>query len=314
MNRRDWVEMMYGNTMDVVASTIRAGITVPPGKKLVVCDLSSIEARVLGWMSGCQRINNIFASGRDTYRDFASHWFGIPYEEVTKEQRRISKPPDLGCGYQLSGATLIEYAAGMGVDMTGKQAKEAVTLWRSLNHEVPTMWQWFVDACKHVIQYNSVATGYRVTISRDEQFLFIQLPSDRKIYYYQPLIEPRTIKTKDPETGETRTWQTHSVTYMGMNQHSHKWERISTHGGKITENIDQAIARDILALGIGKSEQEPLNEVVGHVHDEIITLCDEANAEEGLRRLEAYMAAPVEWAPGLMLGASGYIADRYRKE
>jgi len=247
MNKRDWVEMLYGNTMDVVASTIRAGITAPPGKMLVVSDLASIESRVLGWVSGCQRINKLFEQGYDTYRAFAAAWFEIPYDDVTKAQRTLSKPPDLGCGYQLSGGTLIEYAAGMGIEMTGKQAKEAVALWRSLNPEVPAMWQWLVDACKHVIQYNSTAAGYRVTIERDDQFLFILLPSGRKLYYYQPHIEPRTIKFKDPETGEERSWDTMSVTYMGMNQKSHKWERISTHGGKITENIVQATARDVLA-------------------------------------------------------------------
>ena len=234
--------------MDVVASTIRAGITAPPGKKLVVCDLSSIESRVLGWLCNCRYINETFAAGRDTYTVFASDWFHVVYELITKAQRTLSKPPVLGCGYGLSAGTLVDYAANMGVEMSGKEAKEAVALWRSLHPEVLAMWDWYAEACKYVIMNpTQQAEGYRVRIHCDEQMLMITLPSGRNLYYYQPMIEPRLIKTKDPETDETREWETMSVTYMGMNQHSHKWSRISTHCGRITENIDQAVSRDILA-------------------------------------------------------------------
>ncbi len=302
------------SVMDVVASTVRAGITAPPGKMLVVSDLSSIESRVLGWTAGCTRINNIFAEGKDTYKDFATEMFHCSYDEVTKAQRTLAKPAVLGCGYQLGAAGLVRYADSMGIEMTGKEAKHAVKTFRTVYWEVAEMWQWLVDACKHVIEGGGTFTGYAVTISRDDQFMFITLPSGRRLHYYQPQVQPKTITILDPETGEERKWETEAVTYMGKHEETFKWWRISTHGGKITENIVQAIARDILAEGLRLAEADPLLELVGHVHDEAISLADEANAEEALRRQNEYLSRPVPWAPGLLLGAEGYIAKRYRKE
>jgi len=247
MNRRDWVALSYSNPMDVVASTIRAGIKAPPGKKLVVCDLGSIESRVLGWMSGCKRINNIFAEGKDTYKDFATDLYQIGYDEVTKEQRTFCKPPVLGCGYRLGAKGLVDYAAKYQVTMTGKEAAKAVRTFRNAYWEVAEMWSWFDDACRECVTTGRQYEGHRVIVWRDDQFMHIRLPSGRDLHYYQPLVQPRTITITDPETGEERKWETMAVTYMGMDTFTHQWKRISTHGGKIVENIDQAISRDILA-------------------------------------------------------------------
>ena len=235
------------SVMDVVASTVRAGITAPPGKMLVVSDLSSIESRVLGWMSGCIRINNIFAEGKDTYKDFATEMFHCSYDEVTKAQRTLAKPAVLGCGYQLGANGLVKYAAKYDIEMSGKEAKHAVKTFRIVYWEVAVMWEELTAACKGVIEHGGMYTGYKVTISRDDQFLFITLPSGRNLHYYQPQVQPKTITIVDPETGEERKWETEAVTYMGKHEETFKWWRISTHGGKITENIVQAIARDILA-------------------------------------------------------------------
>lgn len=312
---REWVTLMHSNTMDVVASCIRSGITAPPGKKLVVCDLSSIESRWLGWMASCERINGLFAAGKDTYRDFASHFYGIGYDEVTKEQRTQMKPPELGCGYMLGDNGLVKYADSMGVTMPKREAKAAIRLWRSLNHEVPTMWEWLADAVASVVDTGVMLQGYTVTLFRDDNFLFIQLPSGRKLAYYKPQIRIVTVKKVDAETGEESYFDTSALTYMSQNQTTRKWERMAAHPGKITENIDQAGSRDILRDGLMESElHEPLLEVVGHTHDEIICLSDEAAADEALARLTAIMSRTPTWAPGLLLGAAGYVADRYRKE
>lgn len=247
MNKRDWIEALYGNVMDVNASTIRAGIAAPEGKMLVVSDLASIESRVLGWMSGCARMNNIFAEGKDTYVDFAQEMFHCRYDQVTKKQRTTAKPAVLGCGYRLGADGLMRYADSIHVKMTKQEAKHAVKTFRSVYREIPIMWSWLTETCKEVIRTGWVANGYTVSIHRDDQFLFIRLPSGRNLHYYQPHIEPRTITIIDEETGEERKWETMAVTYMGKDQYTHKWARISTHGGKTTENIVQAIARDILA-------------------------------------------------------------------
>ena len=310
----EWVRMLYGNVMDVVASCIRAGIAAPKGKKLVVCDLGSIESRKLGWASGCKRINKIFEEGKDTYKDFAQDFYHKPYDEITKEERTFCKPPVLGCGYRLGAGGLVKYAEGMGVEMSGKDAKKAVRTFRNSYPEVEEMWRWLDDATKQCVRYGITYEGYSIRIRRDDQFMFIDLPSGRSLAYYQPLVEPRTIKIPDPETGEEREWHTEAVTYMGMNQFNHQWSRISSHGGKFTENFDQAESRDVLSEGMRLAENNPLLEVVGHVHDEIICLADEANSEVSLQCLNADMVVVPEYTPGLLLAAEGYIADRYRKE
>lgn len=251
MNPRDWVELMHDNVMDVVASTVRAGITAPPGKMLVVSDLSSIESRVLGWMSDCHWINSTFAEGKDTYRKFGMEIFHKEYDEITKQERNFCKPPVLGCGYMLGATGLIRYADSMGVEMTGKEAKHAVRTFRGLCPEISDtdngMWKHLINMCKVVTETGTTLSGYKVTISRDNQFLFITLPSGRNLHYYQPQVQPKTITIVDPETGEERKWETEAVTYMGKHEETFKWCRISTHGGKLTENIVQGISRDILA-------------------------------------------------------------------
>jgi len=292
-------------TLDHLSQLIRCAITAPPGKALVVCDLSSIESRILGWMSGCQRINRIFEQGKDTYRDFATEAFGVPYDEVTKEQRTFSKPPVLGCGYQLGGPGLVEYADGMGVSLELHQAEHLVEVWRRLYPEVVRMWYDLLDACKRVVQGElSYYEGYSVRIYRDEWFMFIDLPSGRTLAYAQPAVLDRV----PPWGGPPRP----TLTYMGMSQHTRKWERLSTHGGKIVENIDQAIARDVLAHGMRNVDSDGYPIVV-HVHDELVCEVDERRCEEALWFVQDAMASTPDWAPGLKLEAHGFITKRYRK-
>lgn len=251
MNAHNWVKLLYGDVMGVVASTVRGGITAPPGKKLVVSDLASIESRVLGWVSGCKWINDIFANGKDTYRTFATELFHCAYDEVTKEQRNYSKPPFLGCGYRLAGKGLMKYAEDMGVTMSGKEAKTAVRIFREKTPEISDprvgLWAWLDQATKKVVTTGGRAEGFHLSMWRDEQFLIIKLPSRRLLYYYQPWVEKKTITITDPETNEEREWTTPTVTYMGQHTKTRQWVRLTTHGGKTTENIIQALSRDILA-------------------------------------------------------------------
>ena len=312
---RELVAALFDNPMDVVASCIRAGITAPPGKKLVVSDYHSIENVVLGYLSGCEYINRINREGLDPYRDFATYVFGILYDEVTKAQRKFCKPPVLGCGYQLSGPTLVEYAAQYGVELTLKEAFKLVRIWRKLCWEVKQMWEWFVENDARVIRGEiSEALGYGVRIWRDENFLFTTLLSGRNLAYYRPALQPNTIKTVD-EDGNPRTFETMSMTYMGRDN-KHQWRRISTHGGKRTENVVQALSSDILRYGLLRAEECEEYEFYldGHVHDEIIGEADEHQTAKAAAMLNKVMSEPLPWAPGLQIRAEGYIAERYRKE
>lgn len=302
---RDLVEALYDSVMESLVSGIRNGITAGPGKMLAVADLKSIESVLLGWMSGCTRLNAVYAEGRDAYRDFGSVLFNKPEEDITPAERKFAKPPTLGCGYKLSGKGLVEYAASMGVEMTLDEATRAVNLFREVYPEVVMMWDWLMDACMSVTEYGlngGMLEGYSVRIYRDDNFLFIELPSGRRLCYYKPL-------------NVTNSWGRLTFSYMGKSQYTGKWERIHTHGGKVTENIDQAEARDVLMHGMflfeaAAGDNEAL---VGHVHDESIAEADADTVESTLEKLLSCMTATPSWAPGLKLGAEGFITRRYEK-
>ena len=301
----DMIPVLYDDVMGLLSATVRPAIKAEPGKRLVVCDLSSIESRILGYVAGCERINRIFREGMDTYKDFATELFHVLYEQVTKDQRTYAKPATLGCGYQLGAEGLVTYAEGMGVTMDYEDAREAVDTFRRVYPEVPAMWAWLVDAVKSAILNWTTHTGYGVRILRDHNFLFIELMSGRRLAYYRPAVLPRV----PPWGGKPLP----TITYMGMNSYTHRWERISTHGGKITENIVQAMARDVLKENMFDVTRAQLD-IIGHVHDELIVQIEQQYAEQALAVMERCMSQSPTWAPDMLLGAEGFITQRYRKD
>lgn len=291
--------------------------------KMVVCDLASIESRMAGWLTGCERINQIFAEGKDTYKDFATEVYHIGYEQVDGKQRHFSKPAVLGSCYGLGAKGLGAYAEGYGVIMDEDESQRITTLYRETYPEIPAAWRWLSDAFKAVIEHQvQIAAGCGVRIFRDTNFLFMELPSGRRVAYYQPRLElqipPWEQEKKDiaDANGETYVPQKiPAITYMGMNQYTRKWTRQSTHGGKILENICQASSRDILAENILDIEDNhPEMQTVLHVHDEIGALVDDQDALKALVDLENLMSVTPVWAPGLLLGAKGFITQRYKKD
>ena len=295
---RQFIELFWGPPMEVLSSCVRTAITAPGGKALVVCDLSSIESRVLGWLADCPAILKGFESNRDTYKVFASRLFKVPYDEVTKEQRKWAKPPALGCGFMLGSAGLVRYAAQFGVDMTERDAKTAVDLFRAMYPEVKNFWYALQDTILSTVRREAPRYVWpRLDFGRDGSFLWVTLPSGRRLWYPGPIVTPER-----------------NFGYLGMNQYTHKWERVTSHPGKLTENLVQAVARDVLAEGLTRAEEDPMLEVVGHVHDEIICLVDEKEAETCLERLREHMRTVPAWAKGLPLDAGGYVSIRYRKD
>ena len=331
----DVVRALCDDVLDLLSQGVRCAITAPDGYTFTPCDLASIESRVLGYVSGCDRINRTFAEGKDTYKDFAMELFECQYEEVTKAQRKYSKPPTLGCGFQLGGPGLVEYADGMGVQMPLEDAQRSVDLYREIYPEVPEMWYWLLDACKDVTENWTEHVGYCVRIHRDQNFLFIDLPVGRRIAYYQPLVLPMTppwerdriekavaeMLLDNPSLTEDAARaivgppnKRPTMTYMGMNQHTKKWDRLTTHGGKVTENIVQAMARDVLAFHMREIEKLLGRIIRGHVHDEAIPLVPADKALDWLQVIESTMSTSPPWAPTMLLGAKGFITKRYRKD
>lgn len=300
------IRLLLGDILTVLANTVRTAISAPEGRSLAVCDLSAIESRMLGWLADCKGINSIFAEKRDAYKAFAAEYYGKSEEEITKAERKFSKPPVLGCGYQLGGPGLVTYAEGYGVDLDEEESKRLVDLWRQLYCEVPDMWYWLLEAAKAVTEKRHlVYEGYKVRLHGDERFLYIDLPSGRSLHYYQPRVDMLV----PPWGGPPRP----TMTYMGKDQYTNQWKRITTHGGKITENIDQACARDVLAEQMLHGWKNGLD-IVAHVHDEMVAECDDAHAASTLSYMQELMSWTPPWATGLLLGSAGFVTKRYRKD
>ena len=294
------VKCLYGEPMLALSDTIRQAITAPEGKILNVSDLSSIESRVVGWVAGCKSINNTFATGKDTYKVFASQLYKIPYEKVTKQQRTFCKPTTLGGAYGLGWKGLIGYAEGMGVTMSETEAKTAIDVFRSEYHEIVELWRWCEHATFYTTRTGNVCEGkHGLRTFAKGEFLFLQLPSGRSIAYHKP-----EVQLKEAPWGD----MVENFTFMGMEQFTRKWVRISAFGGKIVENLVQAIARDILAIWVERAKKAGFT-IIGHVHDEGICLEDSDRVEE----LNALIKKPIPWATGLILDAEGYTSKRYKK-
>ena len=305
------INLIHGEPLDFLARTVRGAITAPKGSLLAVPDINSIESVLLGWLTGCKRMNNIFASGKDTYKDFATELFSVHYDDVNSDQRTFSKPPVLGAGYMMGAQGLQTYARDMGVDMTVKRSAEVVYLFRSIYPEVPIFWDWIKRAWDYVVSTGQPCTGYRLTLKMEHDFLRILLPSGRYISYFQPRVsEPRTIYMPNGDEFEAM-----SPSYMGLDRRANSaasWERIWVHAGSYTENIIQAIALDVLVTWMMRLRDIDL---VGTVHDEVIAVCEDVddNADLTLDYMTDKLREPIPWAPDLKLSAEGFVGKHYDK-
>lgn len=312
--------LFAGEQMDAVSGCVRSAIQAPEGKELVVCDLSSIESVVIGWLTGCERLLNVFREGRCAYKDFATTLYGVLYEAVTKGMRSGAKPAVLGAGYRLSGGELRNgektglwaYAENMGVKLTQDEAQKAVRVFRETYKEIPKAWYAIEDAIVAAMRANGKVVKWGLLeFEVKKPYLRVKLPSGRYQYYYKLKIDPVEVE------GRYGTWTKYVISYMGKDQITNQWKRIESHGGKFIENFVQAIARDILAMGMLEAHAAGLF-IVGHVHDEIISEEDEAEAEAKFAILKECMTtrllAKYQWMNGLPLGAAGYHGRVYKKD
>lgn len=299
-------QAIHDDPIEALSAAIRPSVTAPEGKLLVVVDLASIESRVLGWLCNSRRILGLLKAGKDAYKDLASRIFGVPYDEVTKEQRTFAKPPELGCGYMLSGPRLVEYAGGMGVEMTEAEARRIVSIWRAANPEVVNMWEWYAWATRQVVAdttHRTVEQGYRVRLRRDANFLMLDLPSGRTVYYREPYIAAGKYGPQVRYYGRDDT-----AGFKG-------WGPQYTHGGKWVENTDQSYSRDILVRGMLAYTPllPPGAKTVGSVHDEVVVECWEEDAPAVLDLVVGVLSRSPPEALDLPLGAEGHIMKRYKK-
>ena len=297
-------EMNYANVTFVLSELIRTAFIAAPGKTFHVCDFSAIEARVIAWLAGEEWVLGVFRNNKDIYCANASRMFKVPVEKhgQNAELRQKGKIATLALGYG-GGVSALEAMGGSKLGLTESEEKEIVNLWRDSNPHIVKMWAIIEKAAMTAIKTGQSVTVHRgIVVSRQWGMLTITLPSGRTICY------PRA------EVGTERNdgWRgDHDIIeYEGVNQTTKKWGKVRTYGGKLTENIVQAVARDILGIVILRAKAAGLN-IVFHIHDEIIV---EAEPGQTLQEVEALFSKPIDWCRDLPLKGAGYTTPYYLKD
>lgn len=293
----DEIEMLYGSMNDVFSTLIRTLIVPPQGMTFAIADYSAIEARVVAWMADEKWRQDVFANGGDIYCMSATQMFGVPVEKHGQNShlRKKGKVAELACGYG-GGVGALRKMGGEQMGLTEKEMDDIVRKWRRSSPHVVKLWRELGDAAIEAIDTRlRVKCRHGVSFKYAKGILFMTLPSGRSLAYVQPRFDGR------------------ELTYMGMNQTTRKWERTKTWGGKLTENLIQAIARDCLAVSMTKIQKAGYH-IVMHVHDEVIVEVPSDGADEHLKRIEELMGEPIDWAPGLILTADGFNSPYYRKD
>lgn len=297
---RELVEMLYGNVPDTLSQLIRTAIVAPAGQHFIVADFSAIEARVTAWLAGEKWRLDVFASHGKIYEASASQMFKVPIDSIDKGSplRQKGKIAELALGYQ-GGVGALKTMGGERMGLTEPEMQEIVDNWRAANQNIVRLWYDIQDAAMTAIGN----IGHTVEV-RGCQFkwnkglLWITLPSGRSLCYATPGI------------GKNR-FGGDSITYWGINQTTRKWEKQETYGGKLVENIVQAIARDCLAESMLRLAEEDYK-IVMHVHDEVVI--EEPKGGKTMDEACRIMGEPISWAPGLLLRADGYETEYYKKD
>lgn len=334
-----YTDLVFDNVMEVASNAIKGCIVAAPGKKLIAADLKNIEGRDAAWVAGESWKLKAFADfdngiGPDLYKLSYAKSFRVDPETVDYDQRQIGKVQELMLQYQGGVGAYITGAATYGIDLdvmahgaidiipsdvwteagefwdwTNEKNRPTFgleqetfmvcdsfkRLWRRNHPMIVAIWQDLEDYATLAIEQPSTTFKCGVLkIRRDGAWLRIQLPSGRSLCYPSPQVIDK------------------KITYMGINQYSHQWRRIATYGGKLFENICQAVARDVMGWNMPPIEDAGYG-IVLTVHDEVITEAPDAD-QFTAERLSALLAAPPAWATGMPLAAGGFETQRYCKQ
>lgn len=301
------LELIYGNIPDTLSQLIRTAFIPSEGNHFVVSDFSAIEARVIAWLAGEEWRMEVFKTHGKIYEASASQMFGVPINTIAKGEenyhlRAKGKVAELALGYQGSvGALTAMGAADMG--LTDEEMKDIVTRWRKSSKRIVELWYALENAAVEVLETGEPQMVKCVKLAREYDFIYgqdfftIALPSGRKLFYPKPFL-------KENQFGQMQ------MHYMGINQTTKKWEVIPTYGGKLTENIVQAIARDCLTETLLRIKAKGWP-IVFHVHDEVIL---DVPMSVELEEVIQTMTEEISWAKGLILNAAGFTGSYYMKD
>lgn len=306
------VKAIYGDVADTLSQLIRTAFIPEAGNHFVVADFSAIEARVIAWMAGEEWVNEVFATTGKIYEATAAQMFHVPVERIQKgnpeyELRQKGKIATLALGYQGGTGAMITMGA-LKMGLTEEELPEIVSRWRAANPHIVELWRKVEEAAvstvetgrEHILPIaggtSSLTFSMQADIIYGQSFLTVRLPSGRSLYYVRPTLK-------------VNKFDRLALFYESKDQTTGKWGEASTYGGKLTENIVQAVARDCLAETLLRIE--PMGDIVFHVHDEVVV-----DAGKDLKKEALYeaMAEPIEWAPGLILKGAGFEGPYYQKD
>ena len=303
----EMLEIVYGDVQDTLSQLIRTAFIPSEGHKFVVADFSAIEARVIAWLAGEEWVNEVFATHGKIYEATASQMFHVPIEKIKKGNpeyslRQKGKVATLALGYQGGVNALIAMGAlKMGLDES--ELPDIVSRWRQANPRIRDLWGKVEKAAITAYRtaqpqaINNLIFSMESDLIYGQTFLTVRLPSGRKLYYPKPFLQVNDLGRD-------------ALHFYGTNQTTGKWGIVSTYGGKLTENIVQAVARDCLAVTLDRIKRLGY-QVVFHVHDEVII---DAPMDLSVDTICDLMAEPIPWAPGLILKGAGFESQYYMKD
>ncbi|WEG14914.1 DNA polymerase [Pullulanibacillus sp. KACC 23026] len=304
----DALKLIYGNVPDTLSQLIRTAFIPAEGNLLVVSDFSAIEARVIAWLAGEQWRLDVFNTHGKIYEASASQMFGVPLELIKKGNpeyslRQKGKVAELALGYQGGKGALINMGA-LDDGLTEEELPDIVRRWRAASRRIVDLWYSVENAALSVLKTNQPAGVKGLILARESDiangldFLTITLPSGRKLFYAKPFLAENDFGKE-------------AVYYYGLDQTTKKWGKQNTYGGKLVENITQAIARDCLAVTLNRLDAAGYKTVMT-IHDEVVLDVPEKFAD--LDTVTDIMRQPISWAPGLPLNADGFVSSYYKKD
>ena len=294
----DMIEALYGNTPDILSQLIRTMLIPKDGCEFIVADFSAIEARVLAWLAGEQWRLDAFTEGKDIYCASASQMFSVPVVKhgINGELRQKGKVAELACGYGGGAGALISMGA-LDMGLKEDELPDIISSWRDANPEIVKFWYAVEKAAIETVKDHTDRTVGRIGFQFSANTLWIVLPSGRRLAYIKPKLQPNRFGRM-------------ALTFEGLGANN-KWTRGETYSGKLTENVTQATARDLLAEAMRRMELAGLG-IVGHVHDEVIL--EVPKGQYTVDDVCNIMNRNPAWADGLPLSSAGYTGNYYFKD
>lgn len=303
----DALEMIYGDVNDVLSQMIRTALIPAPGSVFIDADFSAIEARLIAWEAKEEWVLDVFRTTGKIYETTAAKMFGIPVETIVKghpnySYRQRGKVATLALGYQGGvGAMRRMDVSGALKDLPDEEIQDMVNRWREQNPNIVQLWRTMEHAAKFVINSKRGCLAIPGVTFRMEAsttcpfpFMTMSLPSGRKLYYANPSVG---------DDGH--------IHYM--EQTDRGWQDSETYGGKLTENLTQAIGRDCLEFALDNLKAAGFK-VVFHIHDEVVIERKTNDPEADLYEVRRIMSQPAPWAKGLPLNAEGWVGDFFTKD